>query len=86
VPLAERGQAKLEALPKPSNENVALDKVYAAQQTQVNQIKALAKAVNAGDSAKIQSISATLNASSSSLNSQFNALGLTACGSGSSGN
>jgi hypothetical protein len=86
VPLAERGQAKLEALPKPSDESAALNKVYAAQQTQVNQLKALANAVNAGDATKIQSISATLNALGGPLNSQFDALGLTACGSGSSGN
>lgn len=71
VPLAERGQAKLEALPKPSDESAALDKVYAAQQTQVNQIKALANAVNAGDATKIQSISATLSALGGPHNSQF---------------
>jgi hypothetical protein len=86
VPLAERGQAKLEALPKPSDESAAHDKVYAAQQTQVNQLKALANAVNAGDATKIQSISARLSALGGPLSSQFDALVLTACGSGSPGN
>jgi hypothetical protein len=84
VALAEQGSAKLKALPKPSGQSSALDQVYAAQEAQVTQLQALATALSQNDTAKVQSIDKALNASNGPLNRQFDAVGLRACGSGSS--
>jgi hypothetical protein len=84
ISVAEQGSAKLEALPKPSGDNTALNKAYAAQDAQVTQMKQLVAAIKQNDAAKAQSTEAALNASNDPLNAQFDALGLTTCGSGSS--
>jgi PBP1b-binding outer membrane lipoprotein LpoB len=83
VSLAEQGSAKLEALTKPDGQSAALNKVYAAQEAQVKQIRALQTALSQNDPAKAQSIENALDAGDGSLNRQFDALGLTTCGSNS---
>jgi len=84
VTLAKQGSAQLKALAKPAGQSAGLDKVYADQDAQVSQIQAFASALQANDSAKAQSIENALNAGNGRLNQEFDALGLTACGSGSS--
>jgi hypothetical protein len=84
VAVAEQGSAGLAALAKPDGQSAALDKVYAAQDAQVKEIQAFATALNQGDSAKAQSIENELNAGNAPLNQEFDAVGLTTCGSGSS--
>ena len=84
IPVAEQGSAKLAALTKPDGQSAALNRVYAAQDAQVRQIQAFATALNQNDSAKAQSIENALNAGNGPLNQEFDAVGLTTCGSGSS--
>jgi hypothetical protein len=84
VSLGKQGSAKLEALTKPDGQSAALNKVYADQDEQVRQIQALATALNQNDTAKAQSIENPLNTGNGPLNEEFDAVGLTTCGSGSS--
>jgi O-acetyl-ADP-ribose deacetylase (regulator of RNase III) len=79
---------KLVALPQPSAESAALQKVYAQQQTLIDQLQSFAAADKAGtaSAATIQSTGQSIQAANTALSGAFDGLGLTACGgSGSSG-
>jgi hypothetical protein len=84
IALAQQGTTKLEHLRRPAGENQALGAAYKAQEGQVADFKNLLSAVRANSASEVRSALATAQASDATLNQQFDALGLTTCGSGSS--
>ncbi len=83
ISLGEEGSKKLQALPKPTGERAALNKAFTAQTALVDQLKKVLQAAKANDAEAFKSAASGLTTMGSSLDQQFDALGLTTCGSGS---
>ena len=84
VSLAQQGETKLESLKQPSGEGAQLKKVYAAQQAQVTDLHNAVVALKANNTAAAKSAISAAASSSTAIDQQFDALGLTTCGSGTS--
>jgi hypothetical protein len=84
ITVAQQGTSKLEALPRPSGESSSLAAAYQVQEQQVTELKNLLAAVQADNPTEIKSDEAGFEATETSVNQKFDALGLTTCGSGSS--
>lgn len=83
LPLVEQGTAKLQGLGRPGDEAGALKKVFTMQTAQVSELENLQRALDQGNTSKIQSTETAVEESEAPLNQQFDALGMTGCGSGS---
>lgn len=86
--VAALGQAESSDLMKlrtPKRDRAAFERVLLAEQGEVTQAQQLAASLNAGDYTMAQKQLATLRSQNESTNQQFDALGLTACGSDAGG-
>ena len=84
ISVAQGGINRLQALHRPAAENAALEAAYKSQEAQLTDVKGILAAVKANSITKVRAAIAVTTASDAPLNKQFDALGLTACGSGKS--
>jgi hypothetical protein len=79
---AEQGVGQLEGLAQPTGEGTALKKAFSSENDQIQKLKHLASAIKQRNGERIQSSETAVEETEAPLNQQFDALGLTDCGSG----
>lgn len=79
--LSAEETAKLQALPTPKGDKDTLVGLYARQASQVSELKAAVKALGANDTVSAEDSIKQLTDSGPGLDKDFDAYGLTACGS-----
>ena len=78
----ESGSSQLQALARPNGENAALEKAFKSQNTQIKDLKDVSIASKQRDGKAIASAETAFEELEAPLNQQFDALGLSQCGSG----
>lgn len=85
LPLAQQGTNKLQALARPGSISSGIATAINAQQQQVSDIAGLLQDLKAGNASGARDEVTKLDASGTTVNADFDAVGATTCGSGSGG-